>query len=291
MKIALAGCSLPYDGVETERPFWQALSARGVAFEQPDWEDVAVQWASFDAVVVRTTWTYHRARAQFVDWADQVANVTSLYNSAEILRWNSEKSYLGDLAAAAVPVAPTLWLERGAEVDLEALLASRGWQRGFLKPLVGAVATDTHRFAADAGSVRAAQAFLDTRLADRSMMLQPYFASVETRGEVSIVLFEGEPAHAVRKLPVAGDYRVQDEHGAQDHGIVVDPALVAIAQRALAVAPGAAPPLYARADFLFADDGEPVINELELVEPMLFFQHRPESAATFADALLARIRT
>ncbi|HJP02083.1 MAG TPA: hypothetical protein QF764_09975, partial [Planctomycetota bacterium] len=57
----------------------------------------------------------------------------------------------------------------------------------------------------------------------------------------------------------------------------------------LEVVPGSRVPLYARADFLFDDDDRAVLNELELIEPMFFFQHHPEAADTFADALLARI--
>ena len=289
MKIALAGCSIPYEGVETERPFWDALTARGVSFEKPDWEDPQVDWGGFAAVVVRTTWTYHHAPDRFLRWAERVAQQTRLYNDLEVLRWNSEKSYLADLAGAGVPVAPTIWFGQGERVDLSARLQAEGWQRGFLKPVVGAVASDTHRFDVGAESLAQAQSFLDDRLRQRSMMLQPYCARVETEGEVSVILFDGEPAHAVRKLPVAGDYRVQDEHGASDHAMELDQGLVEVARQALAVVPGQGSPLYARADFLFDDDQQPVINELELLEPMLFFHHRKASAVDFVDALLARL--
>jgi len=54
---------------------------------------------------------------------------------------------------------------------------------------------------------------------------------------------------------------------------------------ALSVAPGEEPPLYARVDFLFSHGGA-VVNELEIIEPMLFFQHRPDAAAVSADAIL-----
>ena len=118
------------------------------------------------------------------------------------------------------------------------------------------------------------------------MMLQSYLSRVETEGEVSVMLIQGEPTHAVRKLAVAGDYRVQDEHGGTDHLIETEPSLVALSKRALSVAPGGEPPLYARVDFLFDDEGGAVVNELEVIEPMLFFQHRPEAAAIFADAIL-----
>jgi len=286
MKIALADCSEHHDGVLTERPLWEALDARGVAFERPDWEDGGVDWASFDAVVVRTTWNYQHARERFLEWVDQVGAVTILQNSAEVLRWNTEKSYLKDLAAAGVPVASTEWFGRGESVDLSALLAKRGWERALLKPLVGAVASDTHLVEGGGDALREAQEFLDDRLGEREMMLQPYLSRVETEGEVSVMLICGEPTHAVRKLPVTGDYRVQDAHGGTDHLVELDPTLVELSGRAIAAAPGGKPPLYARVDFLSSDDGSPVLNELELVEPMLFFQHHPAAAAVFADAIL-----
>jgi glutathione synthase/RimK-type ligase-like ATP-grasp enzyme len=288
MKIALADCSEHHDGVETERPLWEALTARGVNFERPDWEDEDVDWGSFDVVVVRTTWTYHRARERFLRWVEEVAAVTTLHNSKEIIAWSSEKSYLKDLDVAGVPVAPTEWFERGETVDLARVMHERGWKSGFIKPLVGAVASDTHRLRLGEDSVLEAEAFLNACLIDQAMMLQPYLPRVETEGEISVMLIDGEPTHSVQKLAVGGDYRVQDEHGGTDHLVCLDPSLVALSQRALSVAPGEERPLYARVDFLFDDEGAAVLNELELIEPMLFFQHRPEAAAVFAEAILGR---
>jgi len=286
VKIALADCSEEHEGVLTERPLWAALQERGADYECPDWEDEAVDWSSFDVVVVRTTWNYHHARAKFLRWVEQVAGVTALHNSSEILTWNSEKSYLKDLDAAGVPIAPTEWFEPGETANLAATMSERGWTSGLIKPLVGAVASDTHRLRHLDEGAREAEQFLNARLEKQAMMLQPYLSRVETEGEVSVMLVDGEPTHAVRKLAVAGDYRVQDEHGGTDHLVDLDPLLVDISRQALAVAPGEEPPLYARVDFLFDDDGLAVVNELELVEPMLFFQHRPEAACVLADAIL-----
>ncbi|MGH2980761.1 MAG: hypothetical protein ACRDKV_01780 [Solirubrobacterales bacterium] len=49
-----------------------------------------------------------------------------------------------------------------------------------------------------------------------------------------------------------------------------------------------APPLYARVDTLPGEDGEPVLLELEVVEPSLYLATAPESAAKLADAVLQR---
>ena len=51
------------------------------------------------------------------------------------------------------------------------------------------------------------------------MMLQPYLETVETEGELSALYFDGVFSHGVRKIPVPGDYRVQDDFGASDAAV------------------------------------------------------------------------
>ncbi len=48
------------------------------------------------------------------------------------------------------------------------------------------------------------------------------------------------------------------------------------------------PLLYARVDVVTDDDGEPVLMELELVEPSLFTDLAPGALERFADAVVAR---
>jgi hypothetical protein len=47
--------------------------------------------------------------------------------------------------------------------------------------------------------------------------------------------------------------------------------------------------LYARFDYLRDNSGNLVLNELELVEPSLFFRHCNKSASVFADAIIKRV--
>ena len=124
-------------------------------------------------------------------------------------------------------------------------------------------------------------------------MLQPYRESVETEGELSLVVVDGEATHGVRKIPVPGDYRVQDDFDASDvpHEFAADERaalleVVVAAERELAMPTGSL--LYARVDVLRAPDGGLDLNELELVEPSLFFRHRAAAAERLAEALLRR---
>ena len=49
--------------------------------------------------MVRSTWDYQDRHAEFLDWARRVAAVTTLANSADVLAWNTDKTYLRDAAA------------------------------------------------------------------------------------------------------------------------------------------------------------------------------------------------
>ncbi len=275
MRLALATCATVPTWEVDDRPFHAALAARGIDAPQVVWDDPAVDWAAFDAVLIRTTWDYQDRRDAFVAWAERLP--VPLHNPPEIVRWNTHKSYLRDLESRGVPIVPTEWLMRGTTPDIASICERRGWRRAFIKPCVGATSRETLRF--DAGDP-AAQRHADRLLAGEDLMLQPYLPRVETDGEVSAIFIDGELTHSVRKVPVAGDYRVQDDFGARDFPI--DCPDVALAKRAVqAVGRNL---IYARADFLAGADGL-LLTELELVEPSLFFRHGRHAADRLADAV------
>ncbi|MGE0143477.1 MAG: RimK family alpha-L-glutamate ligase [Planctomycetota bacterium] len=295
MHIALASWRDLPDWEVDDHPLHEALRDRGVTFERPCWEDEGIDWQTFDAVLIRTPWNYQEKQPKFVAWAEHVAKVTRIFNPAQVVRWNTHKSYLRDLGAAGVRITPTLWLDRGMRANVGELMATMRWKRGFLKPMVGATARETLRFCDDNDGITAANAHCARLLPHEGLMLQPYREAVETEGELSLILIDGKPAHGVRKVPVPGDYRVQDDFDATDMPHTFTPAeademiaVVRAAERVLELAPGAL--LYARVDVLRSPEGTLDLNELELVEPSLFFRHAPRSAELLADALIQRVR-
>ncbi|MBP8301734.1 MAG: hypothetical protein KA020_15295 [Planctomycetes bacterium] len=298
MLLALATRSdLPTWEID-DRHLHAALSARGVAWERPVWDDPAVDWRKFDGVLIRTTWDYQDKLPAFQAWVRAVAAVTHLQNPAPVVLWNTHKRYLRQLQQHGVPLAPTLWLERGTAVDVAALVQEAGFREGFLKPCVGATARETLRFAADPAGFAQAQAHVDRLLPHEDLMLQPFLGRVMDRGEWSAIFVDGQIAHCVRKIPVPGDYRVQDDFGARDERYEPSATERALAQHAMQVVhevggpcPGAEgiPLLYGRADFLWAEDGSCVLTELELVEPSLFLRHAPATGERLAEAWLRRL--
>ncbi|MCH8150635.1 MAG: hypothetical protein IH987_22125, partial [Planctomycetes bacterium] len=210
MKIALVTCSnLPAWEVD-DLPLHDAFRDKGVELFHPAWDDPGFDWTACDAALIRTTWDYQDRHDEFLAWARRVDSVIPLYNPLAVVEWNTNKTYLRDLANRGAPTIPTVWLHAGTLVDLQTVLAKQGWDRAFLKPAIGATARETLPFRVDAEGLSAAERHLARLLPREALLLQPYLPRVESEGELSLIYIEREFSHAVRKIPVPGDYRVQD---------------------------------------------------------------------------------
>lgn len=299
MDVALVTGGVP-DVVATyaatmDAPLEAALTRLGARLHTPGWHDPAVDWSGFDVAVVRSTWDYPGRRDEFVAWAEGAAAATALWNPAEVLRWNTHKSYLIELEERGAPVVPTAWLARGDRVDLAELLAARGWRRAVVKPAVAAGSAGLLRVDVVDGSPvgegpLAPQTHLDGLLAAGDVMVQPYLDAVERDGEVSVVLVDGAATHVVRKTPSRGQFRIQQQFGARYDRLELDgdgaePAALA---RWILEASGH-DFLYARVDLLRDENGAWQLAELEVTEPDLYLALAPDVGTVLADAVLARV--
>jgi glutathione synthase/RimK-type ligase-like ATP-grasp enzyme len=284
-RVALATCLALPDLDEEDTPLIPALAQIGIEGVPLVWNDPAVDWASYDLVAVRTTWDYPNKIAAFLDWADQVAAVRTLWNPAPMLRWNTDKQYLRNLEALGVPIVPTHWFPRGARHDLRALLLREEWPEAVVKPVVSAAARRTRMVGPE--TLAEGEEFLTEQLTQRAMMVQPYVAAVSTVGELSLLYFNGRFSHAVRKIPAAGDFRVQTEHGGRVESVVPTTVELAAGQRVLdAVSEDT---LYARVDLLPTADGEQRLLELEVTEPSMFLRWDDAAPGRFAAAIGERL--
>lgn len=284
-RIALATCAELPDLDPDEQLLLEPLRALGVDAQPAVWDAAAVDWAAFDLVVIRSTWDYTARRHEFLAW---VQSVPRIVNPAAVVRWNTDKHYLQDLAKAGVPVVPTDWLEPGGPV----VLPAKG--RYVLKPSVGAGSVDAALFDLDQPTeASAARAHAERLLAAGQMvMVQHYLERIDEQGEAGLIFCSGEFSHAVTKGAmladqpemVAGLYKAE----------VIKPRVAAaaeieIARAALAAVPARVDQLaYARVDLVPAADGSPLVIELELTEPSLFLSQVPGSAERFARDLAAR---
>lgn len=255
---------------EDDRAALQPLADTGVDATPVVW-DSGADWASYDLVVVRSTWDYTLRREEFLDWA---AGVPRLHNPVEVLAWNTDKRYLAELAAAGVPVVPTTFVAPGEAYEVPA-------HEHVVKPTVSAGGRDTRRFAAGEDSSAHATALLE---AGRTVMVQPYQAAVDEAGETALLSFLGEHSHAARKAPVLVP-TLPDPNDVEISPRTATEAQLAVAQAALARVPSPDPLLYARVDVVPGPDGAPLLMELEGTEPCLFFLQAPGSAERFAAAV------
>jgi hypothetical protein len=252
------------------------------------WDDPAVDWAAYDLAVLRSPWDYTGRRAEFVAWA---ARVPALANPADLVAWNTEKTYLDALAAVGVPVVPTRWVRPGQAWDPPVT------GEVVIKPAVGVGSVDAGRYnLADATHRELAAAHL-ARLGaeDRLAIVQPYLAAVDTYGETALLFHSGPDgpvfSHAIRKGPMLAG---------PDEGTVglyrrerITPrtptaAELTAARQALAAVPGGPERLlYARVDLIPGPDEAPLLVELEITEPSLFLGAAPDAPRRFADAIVA----
>ncbi|MFI9719880.1 RimK family alpha-L-glutamate ligase [Streptomyces sp. NPDC052396] len=265
-----------------------ALCAEGCAAQAVAWDTGSPAWGDFDLAVIRSTWDYTERLGEFLAWAGETARVTLLCNPAPLVRWNSDKRYLLALAERQVPVVPTRFIEPGERCD-EAEFGMAG--EVVVKPAVSASARDTARYERD-GHPDALHHARRLLAQGRMVMLQPYLRLV-AEGERSLVFFSGVFSHAVRRQPVLTEPGLTD-HGRVPHpgvtGYRPTPAEMRTALAALAAVPSAEAPLFARVDLALDEARNPVVMELELIEPNLFLHLDPQGLRRFVEAVAGRAR-
>lgn len=276
--VLLATSSGLPDGGPTGYLLLDALERRGVSARWVAWDDAAVDWSESRLVVVRSLGDHADRHAELLAWAEDVERWTSLLPGSAVLRWNTDRAYLLDLARAGVPVVPTELLD---DASLVSSVVGRYPGPVVVKPRVGAsgrgeVVLDP---APDLGlSVR-------VECGPGPCVVQPVLESVRTEGELWVFWVGGAPVSQARTLPAAGELGAEEPGGGHVEAVPLDDEAVLLGTQALAVATellGVDLPL-ARVDLVRADAGRLLVGALELTEPGLCLDVLPENADALAD--------
>ncbi|MEO6967169.1 MAG: hypothetical protein ABI132_01750 [Rhodanobacteraceae bacterium] len=313
LHVALVTARAARDLDEDLAPLDAALSTAGAKVSVVDWDDMEVDWSRFDLALPRSTWDYAERLPEFLSWAPRVAVQTKLLNPLNVIRWNTDKHYLRELAQAGVPTVPSAFIEPGENAQSAlvrfldngiplpnppplgagVLCAMEGAGDFVVKPAIGAGSRDAQRYTSTQrdDAIAHVQRLLD---ANRSVLLQPYLHSVDEHGETALLFFDGVFSHAIRKGPLLkrGEGSTRALFAAE-HITPRPPSEqeLEVAQRALEAMPFEKPLLYARIDLIREDDGAPRLLELELTEPSVFLAHDKPAAARFAAAILRRLNS
>lgn len=263
------------------------LRAQGMEVSGAAWDDPAVDWAGFTAVILRACWNYHHNPPAFRAWLDRLEAVgVPVWNSLAVARWNMDKRYLRQMAEWGAAVLPTVWVEPTEEANLATILQAQGWGTAVVKPCISAGADGIWRV--DGATAVAEQTRFAATVAQGPVMvqaLQPQIAD----GEYSFIFLGGEFSHTVLKRPSSGDIFVQGHRGGSDALIPTPADYLAQASAILDIAvrhspANGTPFLYARVDGL-PINGQFHLMELEVLEPYLFLE--AESAQKLADKITA----
>lgn len=258
-----------------------AFDVEASALREAGFEVIARPWtdasnvSDADVVLPLVAWGYQFDQERWAGLLDELdQSAACVCNPGAVLRWNSDKSYLVELADAGVPTIPTLRFDL---FDEDALSQARSKFGGdiVIKPPVSAAAYDTYKLSAGDG--------LPQEVIGRAMLAQPFLRSVQEEGEYSLLFFDGRFSHSLVKRPKRGDYRVQPHLGGRESLCVAPTGGIELARKALAAAPAHC--AYARVDLLRDDEGGLRIIELELIEPALWLDLAPDAPAAFASAI------
>jgi glutathione synthase/RimK-type ligase-like ATP-grasp enzyme len=175
-----------------------ALRALGLNVDIVDWDDAEIYWSRFALAMIRSTWDYSARLSEFLNWLDRAALATRILNSPDVIRWNLDKHYLGELQRAGLPTVPTAYAEPGDDPGkgLDSFLQVHAAAELIIKPAVGSGARDAQRY--PRAAVPEMRAHLSRLLAaQHSVLLQPYLERVDEQGETALIYINGEFSDAI----------------------------------------------------------------------------------------------
>ena len=257
------------------------MAELGWNVEMVPWQSDA-DWNAYELVYICTPWDYQNDVAGFLDVLATIENSSArLVNSLDLVHWNLQKTYLRELESRGADIVPSRFFDCFDADRVAACFDGYGTGTIVVKPVVGANSDNVFVLTRPLNDDLIDE--LSHVFADRPFFVQPFVDSVRSEGEYSLFFFGGEYSHAILKKPKPGDFRTQEEHGADILSVEASAALVEKARRVLGeVNPQ---PVYVRADFVRGAGERFLLMELELIEPALYFRTDPGSAGRFASAL------
>jgi len=262
------------DGFIEDDILKQALETEDLNVLRLAWDNPDFDWSTTKAAIFRSTWDYFYRFPEFSKWLSKVSKQTKLINSAEIIYWNIDKHYLIDLEKKGLNIAESYFIEQGSKLTLSELHNTLGWKETVLKPCVSGTARHTYKLNPD--NLEEYESILKELLLNEAMMLQPFQHDIVNKGEVSMMLFDGQFTHAVLKVAKQNEFRVQSNFGGKVSHYDPTPNEIAFAEHAVRCCPEL--PAYARVDIFNDNNGNIALSELELIEPELWFRLYPEAA-------------
>ncbi len=258
-----------------------ALNKQGLRVGRFSWSDKEVNWSKVRSVVFRTTWDYFDRYEEFKAWFDELKDQVKMFNDAKILEWNQDKIYLKEMQSKGVRIPETIFVQKGDAQKLSALAKPLSTNEFVLKPNVSGAARHTYRL--NKTSCSEFESTYRELIREEDFMLQAFQQQIMTKGEISLMLIDGEYTHAVLKRGKEDDFRVQDDFGGT--AVPYEPNTQEIEFAARCYNALEVKPHYCRVDIIWDNEDQLALSELELIEPELWMRTCPEAAMKLAKAI------
>lgn len=274
----------------------EALRKRGIDVSVSVWDDPSVEWADAGLCVVLSISDFADRPDEFFAWANSVPR---LLNNPQVLQWNSDKHYLQELEDRGMPTIETTWLEPEANLSKHQVHTRMPAGGDFVvKSALSSNRHTTGRYTStDATSrsraIQHAKAILDS---GRAALVQRYLHSVDNRGEISLVYFNGLLTYAVAKDPelqTRSDLKLPAKDRASIHSISTEERFLGEDVRhalhgAISDLTGRDQMLlYCRIDIIRTEKGFKVL-EVNLMDVTLYVSAHPKALDAFANAIEVR---
>jgi hypothetical protein len=245
------------------------------------WKTAGVDWNAWDAVYIAAPWDYPQDLQRFMGVLGDIdASSATLVNDLSLVKWSIAKTYLRDLESRGAAIVPSHWFDAWTDdAQLEACFDAFG-ERIIAKPVVSTNATDTFLLARPMPVETLS--LLRRTFAARPFVAQPFIDAIRSEGEFSLFYFGRDLSHAIQKIPKRGDFRVQEEHGAEIIAVEPEAALRKTGDFVMSLVDPL--PVYCRCDFVRDAKGRFLVMELELIEPSMYLRMHKEAPQRFAKA-------
>lgn len=269
-----------------------ALQKREITTKIVCWDDPNIDWNKADLVISRTTSTYFQNPSKFLIWAKQVEETTTLWNSYPVMEWNINKRYLLHLQNNGVQMPETILIPKNTEQPIQSILDMIPWGDFIIKPSIAAGSGGLRRFTKDDSEFEnhfkklnrygfiQKYSFGDYKFLPCDTIIQPFIPEILGNGEASLIFFGGEFSHCMLKKVKLGDIRAHPAFGGEISIYEPSEKEVEVALSCLELV--GYPTEYARVDMI-PTDSTPLIIEVELLDPNLFFNYLPETVESFAN--------
>lgn len=165
-----------------------ALEKKGLNVFRTNWDNADFNWATTRYAIFRTTWDYFDRYEEFAQWMKAVEKQTVLLNSKELIQWNIDKHYLGELSNKGINIPSTVFIEKGDNRSLESVIDETTWDEFILKPVISGAARNTFRI--KRSEISDYELKFRTFISQESYMVQEFQQNILTQGEISLMVLE-----------------------------------------------------------------------------------------------------